>query len=293
MVVLDFVKISGETNWILFHTFSLYNVDFKLTVSWWRSANVYNTTSPLMLFIISSQYLSTVFLLSCLFNKINESQFFYDQNCFFKPLIIDHNSSKLFRIAPMCDWGPKSKKFIVAFFGTLCSSTYLWCGAFSSSDEKRLFRRCQDLLLCNLRDLNLLQRVFDELSAVWTSTHNCHGTIIQCWYHKPFREFLSFFWLLFWLTFALKGYVRWCALIMIHNATPSNVSDPLTSSSLFILYLFLLTPWALVAKLVNVVSPCTLPTALGQVLLIVYFIWENKKTKKKACKRFRPLGLHK
>ena len=212
---------------------------------------------------------------------------------FFKPLIIDHNSSKLFRIAPMCDWGPKSKKFIVAFFGTLCSSTYLWCGAFSSSDEKRLFRRCQDLLLCNLRDLNLLQRVFDELSAVWTSTHNCHGTIIQCWYHKPFREFLSFFWLFFWLTFAVKGYVRSRALMMINNASPSNASNLLTpnSSSLFI-FLLLLTPWALVAKLVNVVSPCTLPTALGQVLLNVYFIWENKKPKK-ACKRFQPLGLQK
>ena len=33
MVVLDNVKISGETNWILFHTFSLYNVDLKFQTS--------------------------------------------------------------------------------------------------------------------------------------------------------------------------------------------------------------------------------------------------------------------
>ena len=119
MVVQDFVKISGETNWILFHTFSLYNVDFKLTVSWWRSANVYNTTSPLMLFIISSEYLSTVFLLSCLFNKINESQFFYDQNCFsshWSLITIPQNCLELH----LCVIGVQSPKNLLLLFSGHC-----------------------------------------------------------------------------------------------------------------------------------------------------------------------------
>ena len=80
--------------------------------------------------------------------------------------------------------------------------------------------------------------------------------------------------------------------------TPQTLWPP--PHPLIFIFLLLLTPRALVShgcaiflcylvgqpttraltKLVKVVSPCTLPTALGQVLLNVYFIWEQTKSKK-------------
>ena len=64
--------------------------------------------------------------------------------------------------------------------------------------------------------------------------------------------------------------------------TPQTLWPP--PHPLIFIFLLLLTPWPLVAKLVKVVSPWTLPTALGQVLLNMYFILEKKKPKKNLAK---------
>ena len=141
------------------------------------------------------------------------SSFFYfgmEWHLFSSLFMVSQKSNKNFStLDPFLETDPRS--MTLTFFGGPCSFTCLWCGAFCSSDEKRIFRRCQDLL-CNLRDLNLMQRVFDEFSmnsdGEHLPTYNCCWTIIQCWYYKPFREFLYFFWLLLWLTFAVRGYER-------------------------------------------------------------------------------------
>ena len=186
MDVLDNVKINREANWILFHTFRLYNVDFKLAVSSRR--NVYNNTaSPLMLFIISSQYLSRVFLLSCFVQQdqwVPKSgllcfmlkKVFPSHRWYFQQFTIPQNSFQVFLCViriffSFLEWSHTFSphyiiynNFFVAFFGRHVYIIYTW-------RPKKATKKFRQKAL----DYVLWSKLFFFLKpfVIFSAIHNC------------------------------------------------------------------------------------------------------------------------